>query len=149
MSVKPTLPELLEAQRHFGLPSPALVEKDWYVVKAIAAVASVDASPFQIIFAGGTALARAHKLVHRMSEDVDFKIVLPGTTVLSASARHRRLSLMREKISTALRDVGFDFDPTDERQLRVRDSSQYAIYNLPYDAVAGSVAELRPTSSSN
>jgi hypothetical protein len=33
---KPSLQDLLEAQRHFDLPSPALVEKDWYVVKALA-----------------------------------------------------------------------------------------------------------------
>jgi hypothetical protein len=34
---RPTLEQLLEIQQHFGLPSPALVEKDWYVVKALAA----------------------------------------------------------------------------------------------------------------
>jgi hypothetical protein len=34
-----------------------------------------DASPFALVFGGGTALARAHRIVRRMSEDVDFKIV--------------------------------------------------------------------------
>jgi hypothetical protein len=29
---KPTLEELLEIQQHFGLPTPAFVEKDWHVV---------------------------------------------------------------------------------------------------------------------
>ncbi len=32
---KPTLQELLEVQGFYDLPSPALVEKDGYVVKAL------------------------------------------------------------------------------------------------------------------
>jgi hypothetical protein len=35
---RPTLQELIEVQRRFGLPDPALVEKDWLVVKALAAI---------------------------------------------------------------------------------------------------------------
>jgi hypothetical protein len=35
------LRELLEVQAYFGLPSPALVEKDYYVVKALAAIAAM------------------------------------------------------------------------------------------------------------
>jgi len=42
LSDRPTLEELLEVQEHFGLPGPALVEKDWYVVKALVAIAVAD-----------------------------------------------------------------------------------------------------------
>jgi hypothetical protein len=35
----------------------------------IRAVMSIDAAPFALIFGGGTALARARKIVRRMSED--------------------------------------------------------------------------------
>jgi hypothetical protein len=42
LSDRPTLEELLEIQAHFGLPSPALVEKDWHVVKALAAITAAD-----------------------------------------------------------------------------------------------------------
>jgi hypothetical protein len=41
----PSLQDLLEVQKHFDLPSPALVEKDWYVVKALAAINAVDGGP--------------------------------------------------------------------------------------------------------
>ncbi|MCX7101330.1 MAG: nucleotidyl transferase AbiEii/AbiGii toxin family protein [Methylobacter sp.] len=75
MNDKPSLQDLLEVQAYYGLPSPALVEKDWYVVKALAAITAIDASPFQLVFGGGTALGRAHRLIHRMSEDIDLKIV--------------------------------------------------------------------------
>jgi hypothetical protein len=41
---KPTLQDLLEIQEHFGLPSPALVEKDWHVMRALAAIAAIAAA---------------------------------------------------------------------------------------------------------
>src|ERR1035437_8696890 len=72
---KPSLRELLEVQKHFGLPSQALVEEDWYVVKALAAIVAVDAAPFRLVFGGGTALSRAQRLIRRMSENIDLKII--------------------------------------------------------------------------
>ena len=35
----------------------------------------IDTSPFKLVFGGGTALGRAHRLIHRMSEDIDLKVV--------------------------------------------------------------------------
>lgn len=46
---------MLEVQKHFGLPSPALVEKDWYVVRALAALSAANTVPFRLVFGGGTA----------------------------------------------------------------------------------------------
>ena len=56
----------------------ALVEKDWLVVKALAAITAADKGPFQLVFQGGTALSRAHRVIERMSEDIDIKIVSEG-----------------------------------------------------------------------
>ena len=70
----------------FGLPGTAAVAKDFQIVRAIRALAAVDAAPFGLIFGGGTALARAHRLVRRMSEDVDFKIVPMPAAPVSRSA---------------------------------------------------------------
>jgi hypothetical protein len=52
LRAEPTLEELLEVQAHFGLPSPALVEKDFYVVRALAAIAAVEmgALPLRLVF---------------------------------------------------------------------------------------------------
>jgi hypothetical protein len=61
----------------FGLVGTAPVEKDFYVVRAIRTLAALDAAPFALVFGGGTALARAHRLVRRTSEDVDFKSCRP------------------------------------------------------------------------
>ena len=58
MPGNPTIRDLLEVQKYFDLPSPALVEKDWYVVKAIAALNAARMDPFLLVFGGGTALSR-------------------------------------------------------------------------------------------
>ena len=92
--------ELREVQAHFRLPSVGLVEKDLQVVRAIAAVAAIDAAPFTLVFGGGTALARAHKLVRRMSEDVDFKIVPAPAAPVTRSLLRQRLGLLREGTDT-------------------------------------------------
>ena len=96
------------SKAYFGLPSPALVEKDYYVVKALAAIAAIDTTPLRLVFGGGTALSRAHRLVRRMSEDIDLRIVgdrPPGRGAL------RRL---RDAITQALLSAGFKFDPEDQ-----------------------------------
>jgi predicted nucleotidyltransferase component of viral defense system len=129
LSAKPTLEELLEVQEHFGLPSPALVEKDWHVVKALAAITSVDPGELRLVFGGGTALSRAYKLTKRMSEDVDLKIVCktnPSRGVL------RRL---RTDITDALLAAGFEFDPDDERYRVSMYKGHYTKYMLPYKAL--------------
>ena len=77
--------QLREVQAYFRLPSIGLVEKDLEVVRAIAAIAALDVSPFTLVFGGGTALARAHKIVRRMWEDVDFKIVPKAAAPISRS----------------------------------------------------------------
>jgi predicted nucleotidyltransferase component of viral defense system len=52
----------------------AVIEKDYYVTQVIHVLSNLENEFFRLIFCGGTCLAKAHKLVQRMSEDVDFKI---------------------------------------------------------------------------
>jgi hypothetical protein len=91
--------ELREVQAYFRLPGLDLVEKDLNVVRAIRAVTSIDAAPFALIFGGGTALARAHRLVRRMSEDVDFKIVSQSPAPLSRNGLRRELGKLSDKVT--------------------------------------------------
>jgi len=58
---------------------PFIIEKDYYVTHVIHALSGIENEYFRLIFSGGTCLAKAHKLVKRMSEDVDFKIQLKNT----------------------------------------------------------------------
>jgi hypothetical protein len=93
----------------------------------------VPAAPFRLVFAGGTCLARAYKLVQRMSEDVDFKIVLDGPALPSANQLRRELGVLRDRITAALQAAGFAIDPADTRQVRSRDANRYTAYQLVTD----------------
>jgi hypothetical protein len=130
-----------EVQAYFRLPSLALVEKDVHVVSAIKALAAIDATPLKLIFAGGTALARAHKLVRRMSEDVDFKVILPPPATLSRNGQRKRLGALHQQVTDALANAGF----TDAPKERGRDENRYAVWDVPYESAGGAGEGLRPT----
>jgi len=138
LSDSPTLEQLLEVQEHFGLPGPALVEKDWYVVKALAAIAAVDAGDFRLVFGGGTALSRAYRLTKRMSEDVDLKIVR------EKAPSRGELSKLRADITDALLAAGFSFDPENEKHRKAMHKGHYTRYQLPYKPIAEGKGILRP-----
>jgi len=138
-------PTLAEVQAYFKLPGLSLVEKDLHVVKVIATLAALDVSPFTLVFAGGTALARAHKIVRRMSEDVDFKIVPKPSAPVGRNALHRLRSALREQVTAALLAAGFLFDPKDPAQVKSRNETSYTIYQLPYSPSAETGKQLRPT----
>lgn len=138
MSNRPTLEQLLEVQEHFGLPGPALVEKDWYVVKALAAIAAVDTGDFRLVFGGGTALSRAYRLTKRMSEDVDLKIVR------EKAPSRGELRKLRSDITAALFAAGFEFDPANDDHRKTMYEGRYTKYQLPYRPVAEGKGILRP-----
>jgi predicted nucleotidyltransferase component of viral defense system len=138
LSDKPTLEELLEVQGHFGLPGPALVEKDWYVVKALAAIAAVDTGHFRLVFGGGTALSRAYKLTSRMSEDVDLKIVC------DKDPSRGELRRLRGAVTDALVGAGFVFNPENKEHRITMYEGRYTKYQLPYQPIAEEKGILRP-----
>src|SRR5260370_2398613 len=133
---------LRSVQEYFGLPNPALVEKDFYVVKARAAIAAVEkeAVHVRLVFGGGTALSRAHRLMRRMAEDIDLRIVVdnnrPGRGTL------RRL---RARVTEALLGAGFKFDPADPAHRETSNATRYTVYRLPYEPTAMGEGALRPT----
>jgi len=128
----------------FGLPGTAAVAKDFFVVQAIRVVAALDAAPFDLVFGGGTALARAHRIIRRMSEDVDFKIVPHAAAPVSRSGLRRQLDQLRKQVSAALQAAGFAFDPADKSLAWARDEGRYAVWQLPYPSEGGAGEGLRP-----
>ena len=83
------------------------------------------------MFAGGTARARAHKLVRRMSEDVDFKIVAPADLAMSNNQRRNQLGALRDRITAGFLGAGFAIDVADARQLHSCDANRYTVYTSP------------------
>ena len=138
MSDEITLQDLLEVQQHFGLPSAALVEKDFHVVQALAAIIAIDTAPLRLVFGGGTALSRAHRIIRRMSEDIDLRIVS------DREPTRPELRRLREKITEALLQAGFRFDPDNPAHRESRNESRYTNYRLPYDPLLRGEGALRP-----
>ena len=54
--------------------SQFVIEKDLYVTQAISVVSNISDEFYDLVFQGGTSLAKAHRIIERMSEDCDFRI---------------------------------------------------------------------------
>jgi hypothetical protein len=95
------------------------------VVKALAAISQTETTPFRPVFGGGTALSRAHRLIRRMPEDIDLKIVSYSEFARAA------LRNLRDAITNALLKSGFEFDPTNPVHRESGNASRYTWYRLP------------------
>lgn len=80
----------------------AVIEKDYYVTQVIHSLSNLENEVFRIVFCGGTCLAKAHKLVQRMSEDVDFKVQLKIGGNFSKSRLKKELKEFRSLVRSAL-----------------------------------------------
>jgi len=123
-------------------PLPAgVLEKDLLVTAVLRALADFP-DPAQLFFCGGTCLSKAHRLVRRMSEDVDFKMRIPATS--SRSAARRALSELKHVAARHLRAAGFEI-PDDDVQSRADNTkiSLRAVYASRFPAVASLRPEIR------
>lgn len=133
--------DLILDVRNEGLTSlpPGIFEKDLLITEVLRTVVAVDTDDIQLVFCGGTCLSKAHGLIERMSEDIDFKLVLPQG--LSRSARSRLLSQFKKRLAAVLVDAGFAV-PANE--IIARDENSYVSLNLHYESRFAPVASLRP-----
>ena len=58
-----------------NIDATSIVEKDYYVVELLRLLQPLKFETHDLVFAGGTALAKANIQLNRMSEDVDIKII--------------------------------------------------------------------------
>jgi predicted nucleotidyltransferase component of viral defense system len=86
----------------------AFVEKDWYVVQAIAALAALADDELTPVFSGGTSLLKGHGLIKRFSEDIDFKLILsPAFLERSGNQQRKKLRNFRDALSSNWEKAGF------------------------------------------
>lgn len=57
-----------------GIPAD-YVRKDYYVTKVIKTLTDVADDYFALVFQGGTSLSKGYQIIHRLSEDVDFRVI--------------------------------------------------------------------------
>lgn len=136
---KKDLRELIEATRQQVNLREAVIEKDFYVTQVIHKLSGVENEYFRLVFCGGTCLAKAHKLVQRMSEDVDFKIQLKASDNFSESRFRNELKKFRADIRSVL--VLPDLSVTNDF---VRNEGKYQQITLQYPRLFLTSSALRP-----
>lgn len=119
---------------------PSIIEKDYYVTHAIHSLSGIENEYFRLVFAGGTCLAKAHRIVKRMSEDIDFKIQLKITSeTFSKSRLLNELKKFRTQIMESLRLPNLTVSDS-----AVRNTGQYLRAELAYPALFTGDNILRP-----
>lgn len=123
-----------------GIRYPSIIEKDYYVTHIIHTLAGIENDHFRLIFAGGTCLAKAHKIVKRMSEDIDFKIQFKDVDGnFSKNHMLKELKKFRSQIMSALVLPDLIIGNTE-----VQNEGQYSRIELIYPALFAANDTLRP-----
>lgn len=87
----------------------AFVEKDWYVVQAIARLAAAFSDDLNPVFSGGTCLLKGHGLIRRFSEDIDFKLALSSDFVAKSQGQKKTLlSAFKKSLVAGWSEAGFE-----------------------------------------
>jgi hypothetical protein len=133
----PSRAVLEEVALHMGIQE-AFVEKDWYVTQTIGLLVQNPYADFTIVFTGGTSLSKAHKLIERFSEDIDFRVIAPSLDGESSSTMRKALSGFKQHL-VGLLEWSF-------KVLRVdgRDGNRHIMVDLAYPTVFGPSEPLRP-----
>lgn len=137
---KKDLIELISVTRQHINLNDAVIEKDYYVTQVIHAISDVENEYFRLVFCGGTCLAKAHRIVNRMSEDVDFKIQAKKTGVIFSKTRlMKELKEFRLQIKSKLILPGLiTSEPI------VRNEGQYSRIEIIYPTAFPISTALRP-----
>lgn len=135
--VAPSRDVLEEVALHMGI-GEAFVEKDWFVTQTIGLLVQYPYADFTIVFTGGTSLSKAHKLIERFSEDIDFRLVAPSLTGENASRIRKTLSDFKRHLVDLL-SQSFEVLRTDGR-----DGNRHIMIDLAYPTIFGPSEPLRP-----
>lgn len=81
--------------------APAFIEKDWYAIQVLAAIATVRHECIVPVFCGGTCLSKAHAILKRFSEDLDFRARFLTEQVPPKNVRRRFRASVLDAVETA------------------------------------------------
>lgn len=116
----------------------AFIEKDWFVTKVIKILTENQFLDFSIVFTGGTSLSKAHKLIERFSEDIDFRVVAPSLEGQGISKIRKVLSDFKNHL------VGLLEREFQILQVDARDGNRHIMINLGYPSICEPTEVLRP-----
>ncbi len=120
--------------------SEAFIEKDWFVTQVIKLLSNIQFQDFSIVFTGGTALSKAHGLLERFSEDIDFRVIAPSLAAQSKSQQSKILSTFKKEVVERLQA---EF-PVDKEQITARNGNRFIAIELNYSTYFTRADALRP-----
>ncbi|NRD75438.1 nucleotidyl transferase AbiEii/AbiGii toxin family protein [Shewanella sp. VB17] len=133
--------QFLEVSDALALGNPAIIEKDYWVVTLLAELEKLIFDTHQMVFSGGTALAKSNVKILRMSEDVDIKLIPTEIfQLLSLSKKKTSRKALVEHIEAAI--IQSSYFTIEKKQ--VRDEYRYIEYELKYPQQFSQVPCLRP-----
>lgn len=115
----------------------AALEKDFHISTVLNLATQLNQENYSLIFCGGTSLVKAHHMIERMSEDVDFKIVLAEG--LSTSAKRKVLSRIKKDFAELVNASDFA-----QGDYRAQNNNSYFSLTIGYDSVFEKTSALRP-----
>lgn len=126
-----------------GLSNPAIVEKDYYIVQLLQLISSIELEYHQIVFSGGTALAKSAIKTYRMSEDIDLKLIPKPSysELISRGTRRKARKAVKQHVESVIDDsVIFSI----EEKPIVRDEYRYFTFEIRYPQEHQQALFLRP-----
>jgi predicted nucleotidyltransferase component of viral defense system len=132
----------LDVSDTLGMGNPAIVEKDYYVVALLKLLSELPSDTHSLVFSGGTALAKSGIKTHRMSEDVDIKII-PKDLLAEVSKTQKRKA--RRELHHQVFDIIHSNDLfTIESKPVIFDEYRYQQFDIRYPQAHSIVPCLRP-----
>lgn len=117
----PDFPELLRAAADWKKQRTAIIEKDYYLTRALHSLSANHAGQF--ILKGGTSVSKGWNLLDRFSEDLD--ILVRSEAGWGAAKRDTRLKAFRDTIAQT---KGLTLDSHDKRTRAETGVSRTAVY---------------------
>lgn len=121
------------AAQSLNLPD-VYIEKDYWVTHSLKRLSESDINR-AVVFKGGTSLSKAHKLIHRFSEDIDLAVVADGL----GDAKRRKLLKSAEDAAS----VGLEFLPDDQRNSK-GSKFRKTVYRYPRSTDKGDFGQASP-----
>ena len=111
----------------FTLPE-SMLEKDVLVADVVERICDIGKKDgVKFVFCGGTSLSQAFQMIDRMSEDADFRILLPES-VKSQNQQRNILSKIKKELVRSLDEMGHPLDG----ELKAGNANAYIMGNFLY-----------------
>ncbi|MFS2261866.1 nucleotidyl transferase AbiEii/AbiGii toxin family protein [Vibrio vulnificus] len=133
--------QFLEVSDALELGNPAIIEKDFWVVALLAELAKVSPEYHQMVFSGGTALAKSNVKILRMSEDVDIKLI--PNQAFDELSRAKKKAVRKAWVNEIEQAITHSERFTVETR-SVRNEYRYVEFELRYPQQFSQVPCLRP-----